>query len=693
VHPIVREELELLDRVLRALEEPEPDGLGTEAALVAELQRLRELLVDRQEEKDRPALLDQWNRHAALLEHVRRSQRRTRVERDSPYFAHLRLREGAAERDLCLGRATWLRGGVRVVDWRHAPVSRIFYRYRQGESYEEEFGGRTAAGEVVARRTVVVRGERLERVDAPEASFLRAGDGAWEHLAPARRRLAGGQGAALRAHGRAGGVAQRLGTDPTGARQRLDKRLPEIAALLDAEQFEVIARPAPGVLVVKGSAGSGKTTVALHRIAYLAHDDPRIDAPSTLFLTFSPALRDYVAHVLPALGVSKVQLATWAEWAARERARLYPALPVAPREDTPAALRRVKLHPALAAALAARVERVPGPRSAEQAFDDWASVLTDGALLREFFDRAGDPATGALRATLEWSRLRLDELGAWLAGERDVEAALDPEDDALLLRAWQLRVGPLGRGGDPLRYRHLAVDEVQDFAPVELRVLLDCLAEPASVTLAGDLQQRIVAEIGFGSWEELLEGVGTQDAETTALRVSYRSTREIMAFAHGVLGPLGEEDAPPETPRAGPPVETFEFTDAGSCVAFLADALLELAVAEPLASVAVLTPSRAATALYHEGLARAEVPRLRRVEHWDFSFAPGVEVAEIEQAKGLEFDYVILVDAGASHFPATPAARRALHVGATRAVHQLWVTSAGAPSPLVRDSGGRQGGA
>jgi DNA helicase-2/ATP-dependent DNA helicase PcrA len=166
-----------------------------------------------------------------------------------------------------------------------------------------------------------------------------------------------------------------------------------------------------------------------------------------------------------------------------------------------------------------------------------------------------------------------------------------------------------------------------------------------------------------------------------------------MAFAHAVLGPLGEEDAPPETPRAGPPVETFEFTDAGSCVAFLADALLELAVAEPLASVAVLTPSRAATALYHEGLARAEVPRLRRVEHWDFSFAPGVEVAEIEQAKGLEFDYVILVDAGASHFPATPAARRALHVGATRAVHQLWVTSAGAPSPLVRDSGGRQGGA
>jgi DNA helicase-2/ATP-dependent DNA helicase PcrA len=58
-------------------------------------------------------------------------------------------------------------------------------------------------------------------------------------------------------------------------------------------------------------------------------------------------------------------------------------------------------------------------------------------------------------------------------------------------------------------------------------------------------------------------------------------------------------------------------------------------------------------------------------------------VTEIEQAKGLEFDYVILVDVTAEHFPDTPAARRLLHVGATRAVHQLWLTSVGTPSALV----------
>ena len=62
-----------------------------------------------------------------------------------------------------------------------------------------------------------------------------------------------------------------------------------------------------------------------------------------------------------------------------------------------------------------------------------------------------------------------------------------------------------------------------------------------------------------------------------------------------------------------------------------------------------------------------------------------VEVTEIEQAKGLEFDYVVLVDVSAEHYPDLPEARRRLHVGATRAVHQLWLTSVGTPSALVRD--------
>ena len=51
----------------------------------------------------------------------------------------MRLREGGRERDVYLGKVTRLDHGLRIVDWRHAPVSRIFYRYAEGDEYDEEF--------------------------------------------------------------------------------------------------------------------------------------------------------------------------------------------------------------------------------------------------------------------------------------------------------------------------------------------------------------------------------------------------------------------------------------------------------------------------------------------------------------------------------------------------------------------------
>jgi DNA helicase-2/ATP-dependent DNA helicase PcrA len=161
-----------------------------------------------------------------------------------------------------------------------------------------------------------------------------------------------------------------------------------------------------------------------------------------------------------------------------------------------------------------------------------------------------------------------------------------------------------------------------------------------------------------------------------------------MGFARSVLGELAEDEDAPIATRSGPAVELFRFTDRGACVAFLADALRQLALAEPLASVAVLTPSREASETYARGLAASDVPRLRRVEQQDFTFTPGVEVTEVDQAKGLEFDYVVVVDVSAEQYPDRPEARRRLHVAATRAVHQLWLTCVGTPSSLVRDLAG-----
>ena len=87
------------------------------------------------------------------------------------------------------------------------------------------------------------------------------------------------------------------------------------------------------------------------------------------------------------------------------------------------------------------------------------------------------------------------------------------------------------------------VDEVQDFSPLELAVLLDTTSKQRSVTLAGDTAQAIAPEHGFSNWTELLADLGIAHERVEPLRVSYRSTREIVELAEHVLGPLqGDPD-------------------------------------------------------------------------------------------------------------------------------------------------------
>jgi DNA helicase-2/ATP-dependent DNA helicase PcrA len=166
------------------------------------------------------------------------------------------------------------------------------------------------------------------------------------------------------------------------------------------------------------------------------------------------------------------------------------------------------------------------------------------------------------------------------------------------------------------------------------------------------------------------------------LRIAYRSTREILALARHAMGPLADAE-PPQAPRSGAPVEAHRFPGTGAAVAFLAEALRPLMAREPRATVAILARHPEQADRYFDGLARAEIPSLRRVRAQDFAFQPGIEVTDIRQVKGLEFDYVVLVDVNASTFGSDDEARHLFHIGATRAAHQLWLIVTSTPSPLV----------
>jgi DNA helicase II / ATP-dependent DNA helicase PcrA len=763
--PIVTEEESLLKVVLRKLDEG-PKRSRTQVDDVGALIELRDALAEAKPE-DQGSILEQMHRIEALSRQRGKGDNPP-VDRKSPYFGHLRLEENGKRRDVLIGPRTFVEpgGGVQIVDWRNAPVSRLFYRYEEGDGYEERLGDRLVEGEILARRTVAIVEAELRRVASPQGTFSRnQRTGEWREIAVQQAKLSVARDgtatltpAATAPVGGAGARAPlplpstsrgKLGIDETGAR-RPDRHLPAIAALIDPRQFELITQPSSGLIAVQGSAGSGKTTIGLHRIAYLAFAEPRrFRAERMLVVVYQRALAAYVSRVLPSLDVDGVSVLTFAAWAESIRKATFPLLQAPLTDETPALVMRAKAHGSMLRILADRqtelarlcgeelVHGLAGKPGGDAVLAAWAG--TSGtvderitALSQWVRDAQLDPATRnavegtgrTLRARTrnvvgEWAALltdrtalgagfarhapglfsqgQLDDIHRWCverdrlrtarASEDEEAYGLDPEDDALLLRIYQLQRGrfPAGKGGTPLSYEHLMVDEVQDFSPVELAVLLETTTAQRSVTMAGDTAQAIAPEHGFSNWAALLDDLGIPHERVEPLRVSYRSTREIVDAAEHVLGHLGG-DVRPVAPRAGAPVEAFGFSSAGEASELLSHALKELIRAEPTASVALVARHPELARLYYDALSRAEVPNLRLVADQDFSFTAGIDVTDVRQTKGLEFDIVILLDTNESSYPATDEARRLLHVAMTRAAHQLWVTYTGAPSPLLPDN-------
>lgn len=171
-----------------------------------------------------------------------------------------------------------------VIDWR-APIASLFYSFTGGEeisSYDSPDG--RVEGRVDLKRNIVIREQSIQRV---VDSYERGKDnlGVTDEF-----------------------LLYRLGDNK-------DHRLRDIVSTIQEEQNAIIRSPMDRAIVIQGVAGSGKTTVALHRIAYLLYEhrdrikarDMMIFAPSHMFL-------DYISNVLPELGVGGIQQMTFQKW-------------------------------------------------------------------------------------------------------------------------------------------------------------------------------------------------------------------------------------------------------------------------------------------------------------------------------------------------------------------------------------------
>jgi DNA helicase-2/ATP-dependent DNA helicase PcrA len=222
-----------------------------------------------------------------------------RLNVDDPWFGRVVLETAAGAREYLVGPRRNV--DERIVDWRH-PIAAAYFDHRPGDDFDlvaPDFA--RLAGTVVSRAAVEAAGRRIRKLNlatpsgetvlvAHAAGFTVPSD------APATRIV------------------------PAG--------LPNITALLSPQQYRLITSSRDKPLIIQGKAGSGKTSVALYRVAWLTWSDPAVDTapvdPSrVLIVMFNKALSTFVETQLEPLNLGSAQLDTFHGWALGAVGRAY----------------------------------------------------------------------------------------------------------------------------------------------------------------------------------------------------------------------------------------------------------------------------------------------------------------------------------------------------------------------------------
>jgi DNA helicase IV len=590
-----------------------------------------------------------------------------------------------------------------IVDWR-APIAEPFYRAT----------GSHPMG-LARRRHFASRGRVL--LDIEDELF---GDAAAALGLPPSAHAANG----ISGHG---ALISALETSRSG-------KLGDIAATIQGEQDEIIRADLPGVLVVQGGPGTGKTVVALHRAAYLlyTHRFP-LEGQGVLVVGPNRLFLGYIEQVLPSLGEAGVELAVLADLvedvavqgrdqrltarvkgdlrmvqlirrAVHDRERplrqdlvvgfglTHLRVSVAETERIVSeARRRFHRHNAgrrfveteLYAALArssrdelsgnAVRDRLRGTVEVREALEWMWPVLTPAQFLHDLY--------GSLALLRHAGRGQLDEDEAtalFRARSASVDEVTWTNDDAPLLDEARSVLGPRPRvrrpgdgGDDEVRtYGHIVVDEAQDLSPMQLRMLTRRSLN-GSMTVVGDIAQS-TGEWAHRSWQEILDHLpDRRPARRAELTVGYRLPAPNMALASRVLRVADPDLSPPRSIREdGDPPRILRADADGLGAVVVSTALDELA-AVGTGNVAVIVPASHVDRV-SDAFTEAGVEFGRATRH---GLDAQITVVPVGLVKGLELDASVVVEPAAI-VEEEAQGLRALYVALTRATKRLAVIHA-----------------
>lgn len=554
-----------------------------------------------------------------------------------------------------------------------------------------------------------------------------------------------------------------------------DRRLKDIVTTIQAEQNRIIRADMHKPVIVQGAAGGGKTTIALHRIAYLLYTyEERLSPRNVMIIAPNRFFLSYISDVLPDLGVENVVQTTFEDFAAdflEKKLKIKPAdeklayllqnpnqfkhltdisktksslafkdavgrfvknvteeliqpkdyalgeyvlikfeeikrlfnveysfLPVSKR------LGEIKKH--LVNILKKRRPEIVAEINAgyDKQLDAIKRILPEDtperrAVITELLDKRDEELSFIAKkapglATEYIKRVKVKKADEYY---RDFLSGADMFMrccDGLIGRgdaenAREHSLGVLGSGWyeiedlAPIMYihyafygdegfdlRHIVIDEAQDVSLFQTYILR-LLMKTNSFTILGDLCQGIYSYRGIADWNDVSEQVFTGDSRLMTLEQSYRTTVEIMDFANTAARKLDYKNVPEAKPviRHGSLVTVRVMVSFTEIVKEI-DLSLAKFTEKGFRSAAVICKTADECRMYKKLL---KTPGISVFTGRENDYGGGTVIVPAYLAKGLEFDGVIIADAGAERYGDSETDVKLLYVAMTRALHELAV--------------------
>ena len=443
-------------------------------------------------------------------------------------------------------------------------------------------------------------------------------------------------------------------------------------------QLEVLYLPATGYTVVLGTAGSGKTTMAILRSLYLAAPSTNHGGP-TLLVTFNRCLVTYMKNLVGIIErpVTVENYHHFARGYLSSRGKLPWGSICRPDERH----RFIRL-----ALQEGQVDGAPIPmlqRPVEFFDEEFQWIQQHGIESEQDYVAAERIGRTATRVPRTERAVLFDLYMRYLNQRRCAGKSYDWGDLASGV------IKELESDDRERRYRHVVIDEGQDFSPEMLRSLAAVIPDGGSLTFFGDIAQQIYGH--RMSWRN----AGLRAPQIWQFRENYRNTKQISRLALSLAASPDFPDDPdlvePTAPTAdGPLPALIELSSESEEREFVISQAVRLA---QTGTVAILFRTRDQETGFRRYLPE-ESTRLRRdLDHWPQR--PGIFHGTYHAAKGLEFDTVFLPFLSNQHWPYPPdveilgkqeaAARdsRLVYVGITRARSSLILTYSGRITPLL----------